>query len=304
MKMIPRTTQLRVLGVMALLLVGTGMPSAWADTLSAYAVDAVVDTSDPQNDTGDLGTALCWIGESFANLGKTRGIAVFDMTGIDNTKMETATLTLNVPGAGVQGTGVAEVDMTLLTTPLASHTDDAPSVPLYETASTVVDTINTSAGGGTYTTGDLSAALKALDLSRNKFVVFRIETTAAITWPITGNNRIVVTTAAGATTLDYTLACSAGEGYQDGFCQSIYMGHSFFNPGAIDIAVLAPFYGYSRHTQYRQIAGGTNGDPGSLWRDTGENELAKAEIKKGNVEIVVMTWTGDEADCEFEDYRT
>jgi len=97
---------------------------------------------------------------------------------------------------------------------------------------------------------------------------------------------------------------SSAEGYQDGFSQSIYMGHSFFNPGTIDIAVLAPFYGYSRHTQYKQIGGGTNGDPGSLWRDTGENELAKAEIKKGGVEIVGMTWTGDQADNEFEDYTT
>ena len=82
------------------------------------------------------------------------------------------------------------------------------------------------------------------------------------------------------------------------------MGHSFFNPGTFDIAVLAPYSGYSRHTQYKQIAGGTNGDPGSLWRDTGEDELAKAEIKKGNVEIVGMTWTGDVADNEFEDYTT
>jgi hypothetical protein len=75
-----------------------------------------------------------------------------------------------------------------------------------------------------------------------------------------------------------TSSASETEGYKDGFSQSIYMGHSFFNPGTIDIAVLAPFYGYSRHTQYKQIGGGTNGDPGSLWRDTGENELAKAEI--------------------------
>jgi len=97
---------------------------------------------------------------------------------------------------------------------------------------------------------------------------------------------------------------SSAEGYQDGFSQSIYMGHSFFNPGCLDIAVLAPYSGYSRHTQYKQIAGGTNGDPGSLWRDTGEDELAKAEIKKGNVEIVGMTWTGDVADNEFEDYTT
>ena len=97
---------------------------------------------------------------------------------------------------------------------------------------------------------------------------------------------------------------SSAEGYQDGFSQSIYMGHSFFRPGCDDIEVLAPYCGYSRHTQYEQIRGGTNGDPGSLWRDTGENELAKAEIKKGNVEIVGMTWTGDTADCEFEDYTT
>lgn len=289
---------------MALLLVGTGVPSAWAFTLAASSLDSIVDTTDPQNGTGDLAVAFGWTGESFADAGESRAIVVLDMTGIDNTKLETATLTLEVRGGPwVLGTGAAEVDVTLLTTPLASHTDDAPSVTLYEAAGTVVDTIDTSAGGGTYTTVDISTALKALDLSTNKLVVFRIETTAAITWPITANNAIRVWdgTGGGATALDYTLA---GEGYLDGFSQSIYMGHSFFNPGTLDIAVLAPFLGFSRHTQFKQIAGGTNGDPGSLWRDTGENELAKAEIKKGNVEIVGMTWTGDVADNEFEDYTT
>ena len=96
----------------------------------------------------------------------------------------------------------------------------------------------------------------------------------------------------------------SAEGYQDGFSQSIYMGHSFFRPGTEDIEVLAPFYGYSRHTQYRQIAGGTNGDPGSLWRDTDENELAKAEIKKGTTEILGMTYFDpSDGDSDLEDYE-
>jgi len=34
---------------------------------------------------------------------------------------------------------------------------------------------------------------------------------------------------------------SSAEGYQDGFSQSVYMGHSFFLPGTNDIEVLAPY---------------------------------------------------------------
>ncbi len=301
-RIIRRTTPLSVLGVLVLLLVGAGTPSAWAATLALHASDGIVDKTDPQNGTGDLATANAAIGESFNELGEARGFVVFDTTGIDIANIDTATLTLEVLGGQYFfGTGVAELDVTLLA-PLASYTNDSPPLSLYGEAGTLVATVDTSGGPDTYTTVDLSAALKALDLSTNQIVVFRLETTAAITWPITQNNAIVVRPG-GATALNYTLPCPDCVGYQDGFSQSIYMGHSFFNPGTFDIAVLAPYSGYSRHTQYKQIAGGTNGDPGSLWRDTGEDELAKAEIKKGNVEIVGMTWNNT-ADSEFEDYAT
>ena len=94
------------------------------------------------------------------------------------------------------------------------------------------------------------------------------------------------------------------EGYQDGFSQSIYLGHSFFRPGTEDIEVLAPYLGFSSHTQYLQFAGGSNGDPGSLWRDTGEDEEGKAEIKKGNVEILGMTYFDPaDGDSDLEDYE-
>jgi hypothetical protein len=298
-----RTTQLAVLGVLVLLLVGAGTPNAWAATLALHASDGIVDKTDPQNGTGDLATANAAIGESFNELGETRGFVVFDTTGIDIANMDAATLTLEILGSPYFfGAGVAELDVTLLA-PLASYTNDSPPLGLYGEAGTLVATVNTSGGPGAYTTVDLSAALKALDLSTNKFVVFRLETTAAIAWPITQNNAIVVRPG-GVTALNYTLpSCPDCVGYQDGFSQSIFMGHSFFNPGTFDIAVLAPYSGYSRHTQYKQIAGGTNGDPGSLWRDTDEDELAKAEIKKGNVELVGMTWNNTD-DSEFEDYAT
>ena len=97
---------------------------------------------------------------------------------------------------------------------------------------------------------------------------------------------------------------SSAEGYKDGFSQSVLMGHSFFLPGTNDIEVLAPYYGYARHTQYMQLAGGTNGDPGSMWRDTGENEGAKAEIKKGNVELLGLTaFSALDGDSDYEDYK-
>ena len=302
MKMMTRTTPLIVWSVLALLIAGTGMPSVWADTLALHATDGIIDKSDPQNNTGDLAGDNAVIGENFNELGESRGFVVFDTTGIDNTNIDTATLTLQVLGGQYFfGTGVAELDVTLLT-PMAGYTNNSPPLSLYGEAGTLVATVDTSGGAGTYTTVDISAALKALDLSTNKIVVFRLETTADITWPITQNNAIVIF-AGGATALEYTLASPAGEGYLDGFSQSIYMGHSFFNPGTKDIEVLAPFYGYSRHTQYKQIAGGTNGDPGSLWRDTGEDELAKAEIKKGTTEILGMTYFDPaDGDSDFEDY--
>jgi len=97
---------------------------------------------------------------------------------------------------------------------------------------------------------------------------------------------------------------SETEGYKHGFSQSILMGHSFFLPGCNDIEVLAPYYGYSRHTQYKQLGGGTNGDPGSMWRDTGEDEGAKAEIKKGATEILGMTaFSAVDGDSDYEDYK-
>ena len=117
---------------------------------------------------------------------------MFDTTGIDIANIDSATLTLAVLGGPYFfGTGVAELDVTLLA-PLASYTNDSPPLGLYGEAGTLVATVNTSGGPGAYTTVDLSAALKALDLSTNKFVVFRLETTAAIAWPITQNNAIVV----------------------------------------------------------------------------------------------------------------
>jgi len=91
-------------------------------------------------------------------------------------------------------------------------------------------------------------------------------------------------------------------GHKDGFDQSILMGHSFFRPGADDIGILAPHTGHTRHSQYKQIAGGTNGDVGSHWRDTGDNEGSKAEIKKGGVELLAVTMGPDTADNEYADF--
>lgn len=81
------------------------------------------------------------------------------------------------------------------------------------------------------------------------------------------------------------------------------MGHSFFRPGVEDLEVLAPYAGYDRHNQYRHAAGGHNGDPGSIWRDVGENEGPKAEIKKGGVELLALTsYNENDGDSDYEDY--
>ena len=78
-RMIRRTTPLSVLVVLVWLLVGA---NAWAATLALHASDGTVDKSDPQNGTGDLATANAAIGESFNELGESRGFVVFDTTGI------------------------------------------------------------------------------------------------------------------------------------------------------------------------------------------------------------------------------
>ena len=97
----------------------------------------------------------------------------------------------------------------------------------------------------------------------------------------------------------------AAIGYKDGFDKAILMGHSFFRPGTADLEVLAPHTGYNRHDQYVQIAGGGNGDPGSLWRDIGENEGAKAEIKQSGVELLALTVFSElDGDSDYEDYVT
>jgi len=83
------------------------------------------------------------------------------------------------------------------------------------------------------------------------------------------------------------------------------MGHSFFRPGAEDLDILAPYLDYDRHSQYRHSAGGHNGDPGSIWRDVGENEGPKAEIKKGSVELIGLTsYSENDGDSDYEDYVT
>ena len=97
----------------------------------------------------------------------------------------------------------------------------------------------------------------------------------------------------------------AAIGYKDGFDKAILMGHSFFRPGTEDLETLAPHMGYLRHNQYRHMAGGENGDPGSLWRDIGEDEGAKAEIKLGGVELLALTsFSEHDGDSDYEDYVT
>lgn len=102
-----------------------------------------------------------------------------------------------------------------------------------------------------------------------------------------------------------TSIAQAAIGYKDGFDKAILMGHSFFRPGTEDLEVLAQHMGYVRHYQYRHMAGGENGDPGSLWRDIGENEGAKAEIKEGGVELLALTsFSEHDGDSDYEDYVT
>jgi hypothetical protein len=104
-----------------------------------------------------------------------------------------------------------------------------------------------------------------------------------------------------------TNIAQAAIGYKHGFDKAILLGHSFFKPGTDDLEVLAPFLGYDRHNQYLQTAGGTNGDPGSLWRDIDELEPdnAKAEIKMGGVELLALTvYDPADGDSDYEDYVT
>jgi hypothetical protein len=102
--------------------------------------------------------------------------------------------------------------------------------------------------------------------------------------------------------LDTTIS-KAAIGYKDGFDRGVFLGHSFFKPGVDDLEILAPYAGYDRHNQYRHMAGGSTGDPGSIWRDVGENEGPKAEIKEGGVELLALTsYNENDGDSDYEDY--
>ena len=99
-------------------------------------------------------------------------------------------------------------------------------------------------------------------------------------------------------------ACNsfAQVGYKDGFRQSVFLGHSYFKPGALDIKELAPYAGYHRHSDVLQFKGGKAGDVGSLWENE-EETLAKDTIKEGGVELIAVTWYNEPDDNEVGDYQ-
>ena len=70
----------------------------------------------------------------------------------------------------------------------------------------------------------------------------------------------------------------------------VLIGNSFFKPYAERIGIYADNAGFTDHSDIGVFAGGDNGNPISLWNDTGERSLQiKRALDEGGVNVFGMT---------------
>jgi len=74
---------------------------------------------------------------------------------------------------------------------------------------------------------------------------------------------------------------------------SLFIGHSFFNPFALGMPFHAAQAGVVGHTQYTVFAGGANGAPQALWEDLVKRAEIQAVLDVGDVELFGMSFHGD-----------
>ncbi len=102
--------------------------------------------------------------------------------------------------------------------------------------------------------------------------------------------------------------CECDEGWDGDICDdnipdpvpgfnSLFMGHSFFRPMALEMPFHAETAGIAGHTQSVEFSGGDSGTPLSLWNDAGHRANIQAVLDTGAVELFGMT-TGAEPTTE------
>ena len=74
--------------------------------------------------------------------------------------------------------------------------------------------------------------------------------------------------------------------------ESLFMGHSFFNPVAMGLEIHPAQAGIADHSQTGVYTGGCRGAPLTLWNDPAHSAALKAELDTGNVELFGMTYHG------------
>jgi len=85
-------------------------------------------------------------------------------------------------------------------------------------------------------------------------------------------------------------AADKGPGYS-----GLYMGHSFFRPSAQALDQIVKETTIAGHKQQHVMAGGINGSPSKMWTNPDTRSRAKAILDSGDIELLVMTYFGEES---------
>ncbi|MEM9467801.1 MAG: S-layer homology domain-containing protein, partial [Actinomycetota bacterium] len=80
-------------------------------------------------------------------------------------------------------------------------------------------------------------------------------------------------------------AADPGTGFE-----SLFIGHSFFRPMALQMADLAPAAGFADHEQTVIFSGGASGAPLGLWNQPAKRAEIQGVLDSGTVELFGMTY--------------
>jgi hypothetical protein len=94
-----------------------------------------------------------------------------------------------------------------------------------------------------------------------------------------------------ATALTF-LALTAPDALAQSGYNSLFIGHSFFNPFAIGMPFHAAQAGIVGHTQQTVFAGGANGAPEALWNNPTTRAQIQGILDAGDVQLFGMTYHG------------
>ena len=101
----------------------------------------------------------------------------------------------------------------------------------------------------------------------------------------TYNLSVIASDGQASSSLDITVSINDLAGQH-----MVLIGNSFFKPYAERIGIYADNSGFTDHSDIGVFAGGDNGNPISLWNDTGEKNLQiKQALDEGGVDVFGMT---------------